>query len=31
MDDKLKILNTKNKNALIQNELKQEQDYTNTL
>ena len=28
MDDKLKILNTKNKNALIQNELKQEQDYT---
>ena len=28
MDNKLKILNTKNKNALIQNELKQEQDYT---
>ena len=28
MDDELKILNTKNKNALIQNELKQEQDYT---
>lgn len=31
MDDKLKILNRKNKNALIQNELKQEQNYTDTL